>query len=559
MKNEDVARSLFAETKHWRDDPTAPDQVRGARRALAQAIWAFDGQGFAPQQEPTTTDFGDPATTAAWQDCFSAAGETQGTASTLSPKAVFILNQLRPQEDTALITQLPALRGATPSEEFGPFRLLGGGAPHALYVFDQLDGASKGFFPPRGATQQTPRGSRFRHAWLAALMFLIAVVGFVGVTYGAYRAGVSVSTAEVSVSNLSERLAQVVSKADPRLKRQAPGIADSVVTQAKLPGAISAPETTQVNPTGRAAGTTPAPTSSVKPARSAAEIETLAANAVTAAKAQVLAAAPLSGLSAAERNAAAEAVASAVAEAVRTDPALTPRHVNLTGWWAGAIALLLIVAALVGLGFWGSLVGVIVDSRNRLSLSRLQLIFWSVFVLSLFAVTSTFLIGVTSGAVYLPQYPWEIWALLGISIGTAPLSGLILVSKTNQIPDAESQRLVDADPNATNRGVIEVKLGSSSWSFLDFFRGEELANRDEIDISRFQYFVITIVLMTVFVGLTASAMWTLGPLADWQAWAKSSSYPHLNETFIALLALSHGGYLGMKALTKPDLKPPIPG
>jgi hypothetical protein len=56
--------------------------------------------------------------------------------------------------------------------------------------------------------------------------------------------------------------------------------------------------------------------------------------------------------------------------------------------------------------------------------------------------------------------------------------------------------------------------------------------------------------------LTAHALWDLPAGLDWADWAKTKSYPALNETFIALLALSHGGYLAVKAFAKPDLTAP---
>lgn len=535
MTNEEAARLLFAATREWRPDPAAPEQVKAARRALSRALWAQGAMGYPAPLGPTASDFGDPEMLSAWQDCCAAAAKGQATAGSVSQDAVYIVSQTRPQ-DSERVKDLKGLRTAATSEELGPFLKAGINSSWTLYVFDAVSGAAPGLYPRDAATAPN-HTTAAGHAWAAALGVSITIAVLAFVTIGAHRTGLDASNGAVSPANLAPRLAETIRKTDPALTSHVATMADDTVQNGRL------------RPDDGGVWWQGAPKTSTSPERkpaTATELDNLAKNAEKFATA------------AAQANGSqkAQAVGAAVGAAMREDPISRQRVVNLAGWWIGAAVTLLVLAAAVGYALWGSVVGVLIDSRNRLSLTRFQLVFWSVLVLSLFAVTSTFLIGASGSTVSLPTYPWEIWALLGISIGTAPLSGLILLNKTHQTAPQNAQEKIDLDPTATNNGRLEVKLGDNSWSFLDLFRGEEVSNRDEIDISRFQYFIITVVLMIVFVGLTGHEVWALGVTTstNWAAWAKEHSYPALNETFIALLGLTHAGYLGTKALTKPDLQ-----
>jgi hypothetical protein len=203
--------------------------------------------------------------------------------------------------------------------------------------------------------------------------------------------------------------------------------------------------------------------------------------------------------------------------------------------------------ALVGYVARQSVFGVLLDERNRMSLSRAQLVGWTLVILGAYAVTSTFLIG--AGSFVLPQYSGNIWALLGIAFGSPTLSGLILSQKSQQTPTAAGVAATDADPSTTNIGVLAANVSTNGWSFMDLFTGEELANQNQIDIFRFQQFVITAALMITFVGALLGILWVIPSQPDWAAWAKTTM-PQLDQTFLGLLGVSHAGYLVAKAAPK---------
>ena len=223
-------------------------------------------------------------------------------------------------------------------------------------------------------------------------------------------------------------------------------------------------------------------------------------------------------------------------------PGLRRDSTNLVKRWAAAIATVLVMLGVLGWRSKRTLAGVLVGSRNRLSLSRLQLYIWTTLVLSMFLVTAAFLIGVAPRAALLPVYPAEIWALLGIVIATPVASGLILKPKQEQQPSAAA---LTESAVEHHRGVLETRTSSDRWSFLDLFTGEEVANAGEVDVSRFQSFIITVILVTIFVGWCAQIFWNIEPQAalQWAKWAKSGCYPPLDTTFVGLLAVSHGSYL----------------
>lgn len=377
--------------------------------------------------------------------------------------------------------------------------------------------------------QSDTETGRRRLGWGASILFLLLLAALVGVAYGAYRTGTTLRPAATGSDSLAERLFPEIKQADGRISdAAATTIAEQVraLVMARL-----------------------APITDRSPNR--VEIDSIALASQEAAAGELASAQPESARWR-DRAVVVQRLRDRIGTLLRADPVLVPRQVNIVGWWAGASAVLVLIAMMIGYGFRGSLIGALTDSRNRLSLARCQLLGWSVLIFGMFLATSGFLIG-TTGGLELPNYNWHIWALLGVSIGTPPVSGLILVGKTQQQPDPKTQTLIAAQPGISNRGLIATKP-EGEWSILDLFRGEEVANVNEIDISRFQHFVITITLMIVFVGATAELLWDIGIPGDgWTIWAGKGTAPPLSDTFIGLLGISHATYLGLKALPKANL------
>jgi hypothetical protein len=210
--------------------------------------------------------------------------------------------------------------------------------------------------------------------------------------------------------------------------------------------------------------------------------------------------------------------------------------------WALSALVLLISTAVLGKGVRKSGWGFFVDARGRFSLTQMQIVLWTVVVLSL-------IIGVFVGRlVYAPSraagalnfaIPNELLLVMGISIASASVSTAI---KTNK----------ESPANATHPGpaVATRDLTGSKPILAQALKVEEGAAADQaIDITKFQNFWFTLILIAAYVS-TAIAAFLEVETAD-----KVTALPGFDATFVTLLGISHAGYLAGKL---PD-KPGIPG
>src|SRR5215212_4637774 len=117
-------------------------------------------------------------------------------------------------------------------------------------------------------------------------------------------------------------------------------------------------------------------------------------------------------------------------------------------YWALAIIALTIFAFTLGYRIKNRLLGALIDERNQMSLSRLQLIIWTVIVILGYSTAALWNLFATDAsdplAVRLPE---ELWWLLGISTTSFVGAPLILNRKKNQ------------EANSTQQHVNEQRLG----------------------------------------------------------------------------------------------------
>ncbi|MCK4458266.1 MAG: hypothetical protein KAT13_01350, partial [Methanosarcinales archaeon] len=103
----------------------------------------------------------------------------------------------------------------------------------------------------------------------------------------------------------------------------------------------------------------------------------------------------------------------------------TPSSANRRKAWFSVMALMTLSIIIAGHGATGRWAGLLIDERNRMSLSRLQMILWTAIILSglLVAALSNTTLGAKDPlAIALPE---ELWMLMGIS--TASLVGSPLI------------------------------------------------------------------------------------------------------------------------------------
>lgn len=204
---------------------------------------------------------------------------------------------------------------------------------------------------------------------------------------------------------------------------------------------------------------------------------------------------------------------------------------NLQAEWGGAIVILLVLCGVAGYLVNNRVIGILIDDRHRLSLGRLQ---WAVWFIILFSAYFVVAILDSQNGQALPKMDPTLFGLLGIVTGSAVVGGLIVDTKKSA-PQGDS---------AQSQGSIDRNDGPHEASWADLYLGEEVANRGTVDVGRLQQLVLTLLLAIVY----AQSVWNaLG--------SNAPELPVVGQTFLGLLAASHGGYLATKAMPKTAATP----
>jgi hypothetical protein len=200
--------------------------------------------------------------------------------------------------------------------------------------------------------------------------------------------------------------------------------------------------------------------------------------------------------------------------------------------WIGTLILLTLFVLAVGYSITGGWLGVLIDNRRKISLSRFQTVLWSVLILSALlaaALTNIHLVHNPTDALNI-SIPPELLAILGIGVTSLVGKSVIL----NAVKDPEQ---VDTNP------VITDKDSPDRPSWFDMFKGDDKANANYVDLSKVQMFYFTLILVLVY-GVALASMFTV---VD-QKHPAISAFPALTPTIVGLLGISQGGYLVYKAL-----------
>lgn len=228
--------------------------------------------------------------------------------------------------------------------------------------------------------------------------------------------------------------------------------------------------------------------------------------------------------------------------------------------WLLTLALLVVFTALCGLTTTGRLSGTLIDDRNVMSLSRFQTMLWTLLVLSGFV--SAALIRVFHGVDNPLAIPiqGELWTLMGISTASLVGSPLLLGNKATQSPDDKEEKRTfpllerqgDSAQTLDKKGLLVVNTDPSKARFSDMFTGEEVANAAQVDVSRLQMLLFTMVTVIAFAAKLGAEFVRIGAGAGTGA---EFSMPYLDASMLALIGISHGGYLVAKGQTQSRLAP----
>lgn len=199
--------------------------------------------------------------------------------------------------------------------------------------------------------------------------------------------------------------------------------------------------------------------------------------------------------------------------------------------WGISAGVMVVLAALLGLkaSVHPGILGVFIDRRGRFSLTHFQIVVWTIVVLSL--VSGMFWGRLLQGGDLDPlgfSIPAEVLGLLGISLGSGLAAGVVKSSK-----DADAPQRIAADVPRP----------------AQVFLLEEGALADKvIDVSKFQNFIITVILVIAFVIQAIDTIQAAKEVTD-------VVLPTFSPTFLTLLGISHAAYVGGKMPSQQGVPP----
>jgi hypothetical protein len=253
-------------------------------------------------------------------------------------------------------------------------------------------------------------------------------------------------------------------------------------------------------------------------------------------------------------------------------PILVHQTVGAEDWgrtrvvaWLVDMVLILAVVVALGHAIRGGWFGWLVNQENRMSLTRLQIVLWTTLTVAAVVVAGvTNLIGSAStglseraATAFDIVIPDQLWLLLGINVGSAAGTAILLGSKRREDPTpealvrngftSETRAMVGGVevPIAAARtvatgtqvadGILTKNVAPEQARFTDLFSGDELPNSPYLDIGKVQMFLFTAVAVLTYGLLVAAAFSAKAP--------EPFAFPTFNESLITLIAVSHVGYL----------------
>jgi predicted acylesterase/phospholipase RssA len=209
------------------------------------------------------------------------------------------------------------------------------------------------------------------------------------------------------------------------------------------------------------------------------------------------------------------------------------------------LALMTAFAVVAGRGITGYWRGILIDDRFKMSLSRLQLLAWTLVILS--AIVTAGLTNAAYGAAspLSIQIPPELWVLLGISTASAIASPAALSQKRTKKPDRKELEKTVAELRKDDEVNVDENLSSvvlrnespadARWG--DTLKGDESGNAATVDLGKLQMFLFTFVLVLGYFIALAKLFDGVGAI---------TALPAVDSSVNTLLGISHTGYLANK-------------
>ncbi|QJC52697.1 hypothetical protein HGI30_14750 [Paenibacillus albicereus] len=213
--------------------------------------------------------------------------------------------------------------------------------------------------------------------------------------------------------------------------------------------------------------------------------------------------------------------------------------------WAGHGLLLALLCALVSKRLTGRYRGLLVNERNVMSLSRFQTVIWTVLLLSAYYTAASLrAYGLADPTAALQiDMDWQLWALMGISVTSLVAAPVIHAQKQDKQPDPAAAAKLDPEQVAAGDGILLAKPRFQDAAWNDLFQGEELKTAGYVDLAKLQLFFFTLVGAAAYSVLLLQLFGTV-PAEE------LGQLPTLGQGFLAVLGISHAGYLASKTVDR---------
>ncbi len=222
--------------------------------------------------------------------------------------------------------------------------------------------------------------------------------------------------------------------------------------------------------------------------------------------------------------------------------------------------LFMLFYGLIGRHTNGRYLGILINDRNVMSLSRFQVAAWTAVVLSAYIVIAT-----TRAINCIPDsldidMDYRVWIMMGISVTSLIATPHILANKeekqfdesTQSAKMAVAEKLTQVCNNLNAEDIVNNSKGllfanklPKTAEFTDIFEGDEISNACSVDIAKLQMFFFTMVALVTY-SINLFYLIKTNPI--------TANFPTLSEGFLVILGISYGGYVSSKTITNTKIQ-----
>jgi hypothetical protein len=201
----------------------------------------------------------------------------------------------------------------------------------------------------------------------------------------------------------------------------------------------------------------------------------------------------------------------------------------------------------LGLAKFGHPAGVLITQQNVMSLSRFQMVLWTILIMGFFAAAVFARLAGGAGEPLNVAVAGELWGLIGISTAALVGTPFLLAARRDKQPVDKVAAAEGAaaqfderaqDIAARSQGPLYVNPSAGDARFSDIFEGDEISNTQMIDLAKVQMLVFTVVSAVVWCIAAAKLVGGAAVLD-----AASAALPTLPTGLVTLLGVSNAGYL----------------